>query len=316
MKPRQHAILELGRFLQSQDYRFTTVTPLTHERVLRRAEREPNLPSIFGWNRELPMSDFRHVAEWLQAADALEQTKNGFKSRIRFSTVEDQLFAHSAYPTQSGDCVFFGPDTYRFIRIVRQILDRRLCSQPLTIIDVGCGSGAGGIFASQHMVQNPRVILSDINLQALEFSEINAALNGLDDVIIVESDVLEEVEHTADVIISNPPYLVDPARRSYRHGGGEYGVDISLKIVEQALRHLNPGGVLILYTGTPVIDGLDVFFNSMRRRIDFSGYDCRYEEIDPDVFGEELEAPPYDRADRIAVVCAVIHAPQEQRYAA
>jgi hypothetical protein len=31
-----------------------------------------------------------------------------------------------------------------------------------------------------------------------------------------------------------------------------------------------------------------------------------YEEIDPDVFGEELEYSPYDRADRIAVVGVTI----------
>jgi hypothetical protein len=35
-----------------------------------------------------------------------------------------------------------------------------------------------------------------------------------------------------------------------------------------------------------------------------------YEEIDPDVFGEELEHPPYDRADRIAVVAVTIDWPQ------
>jgi hypothetical protein len=34
-----------------------------------------------------------------------------------------------------------------------------------------------------------------------------------------------------------------------------------------------------------------------------------YEEIDPDVFGEELEVAPYDRADRIAVVAATIERP-------
>jgi hypothetical protein len=33
-----------------------------------------------------------------------------------------------------------------------------------------------------------------------------------------------------------------------------------------------------------------------------------YEEIDPDVFGEELAYPPYDRADRIAVVAVTIEA--------
>jgi hypothetical protein len=37
---------------------------------------------------------------------------------------------------------------------------------------------------------------------------------------------------------------------------------------------------------------------------------CRatWSEIDPDVFGEELEASPYDRADRIAVIGLVVDA--------
>jgi hypothetical protein len=33
---------------------------------------------------------------------------------------------------------------------------------------------------------------------------------------------------------------------------------------------------------------------------------ARWTELDPDVFGEELAAPPYDRADRIAVVSLVV----------
>ena len=37
--------------------------------------------------------------------------------------------------------------------------------------------------------------------------------------------------------------------------------------------------------------------------------DFDYEEIDPDVFGEELEHPPYDRVDRIAVVGVTIDVP-------
>jgi hypothetical protein len=35
-----------------------------------------------------------------------------------------------------------------------------------------------------------------------------------------------------------------------------------------------------------------------------------YEEIDADVFGEELDQPPYDCADRIAVVSVVVDAPR------
>jgi hypothetical protein len=38
-----------------------------------------------------------------------------------------------------------------------------------------------------------------------------------------------------------------------------------------------------------------------------------YEELDPDVFGEELESAPYDQADRIAVVGITIEAADGDR---
>ena len=48
----------------------------------------------------------------------------------------------------------------------------------------------------------------------------------------------------------------------------------------------------------------------MQRRLadlaEASGCDLRYREIDPDVFGEELETPAYADVDRIALVAAVM----------
>ena len=43
-------------------------------------------------------------------------------------------------------------------------------------------------------------------------------------------DVLNGIDRPADIVIANPPYLVDAARRVYRHGGGEYGSALSVRI--------------------------------------------------------------------------------------
>jgi hypothetical protein len=57
---------------------------------------------------------------------------------------------------------------------------------------------------------------------------------------------------------------------------------------------------LLLYTGTAVVEGEDL----LRQRLAplLQGVRYEYFELDPDVFGEELENPPYTAVDRIAVV--------------
>jgi methylase of polypeptide subunit release factors len=185
-----------------------------------------------------------------------------------------------------------------------------MASASFTIIDIGCGSGAGGLHAAGLMGPGVRtdIILSDINPKALRYSLINARLNGIADVRTILSDVFDQINEGGDLIVSNPPYLVDRSARLYRHGGGELGFDLSIRIVEDSIDRLYPGGRLFLYTGTPVIDGIDTFLAAVRPRLDARNCKYTYEEIDPDVFGEELDSAPYDRADRIAVVALTVHA--------
>jgi hypothetical protein len=52
---------------------------------------------------------------------------------------------------------------------------------------------------------------------------------------------------------------------------------------------------------------------ALTARLGPRGCSFAYDEIDPDVFGEELENPPYDRADRIAAVAITIDAGNEER---
>ena len=297
------ALTALGRVLQSGNYRFTAVTPATHRRVLQRLQGPTTLQSIFGWNRPFERAAVAaHILNLLTEAEALDETGGLCRSNVRYATLGDLLFVHSRFPTTEKDAVFFGPDTYRFARLLRSSLAEMSSSRPLRIIDVCSGSGAGGIYAARLLGSPTELVLSDINHQALAFSAVNAALNDLPDIQTSFSDVLDGIEGEADLIIANPPYLVDEQQRLYRHGGGELGIELAVRIVRQSLPRLRPGGRLVLYAGTPIIGGVDPLFESLSPLVQLPGLQFVYEEIDPDVFGEELEGQAYARADRIATV--------------
>ncbi|MEA2904967.1 MAG: hypothetical protein QOI12_2354 [Alphaproteobacteria bacterium] len=314
LSPSDSALVELGRDLKNRGYRFTTVTPASHGRVNARPVTGPqSVTDIFGWSRAFAARDLSEAnLTRLAEAGTLELVGSAYRSSVRFSTLGDQLFAHSAFPTEQSDAVFFGPDTYRFARLIRQSLGtmKRRSREPFRILDMGAGSGAGGLHAAALAAgMRPTVTLADINQRALRFSRINAVLNEVQEVEIIESDLFANIEGRFDLIVANPPYLVDPLARLYRQGGGELGFELSVRIAEQGISHLAFGGRLVLYTGSAIIDGIDVFHQTLSSRLAGRGIRFAYEEIDPDVFGEELEHPPYDRADRIAVVGVTIDSP-------
>jgi release factor glutamine methyltransferase len=301
------ALLALGLHLKQQGYRFTTVSPATHAKVNARGRNgPPSLTAILGWNRpfaadEVAEIDLRRLAE----AGILERVGTSLRSTVRFSTLGQQLFVHSSFPTEQPNAVFFGPDTYRFARFIGSNLGMRRYER-LRILDVGAGSGAGGLHAAAAAHLRPVVTLSDINRRALQFCRINAAINSVPDVAIVESDLFDGVEGSFDLIIANPPYLVDPLARTYRHGGGPLGSELSLRIAANGISRLAPGGRLLLYTGSAIVNGSDLFHAALSSEIEGRGARLTYEELDPDVFGEELEHHPYDRVDRLAVVGVTI----------
>jgi methylase of polypeptide subunit release factors len=208
------------------------------------------------------------------------------------------LFVHSAYPTLEQDAVFFGPDSYRFARAIR-----KSCFTATRAVDVGCGSGVGGVILSHFGELTEPVVLSDINPKALALATVNAAVAGAD-AEIVQSDVLRDIDGTVDLVLANPPYLVDDASRAYRHGGEALGAALSTRIVKEALQRLDRdgGGSLLLYTGVAMVHGTDPFFGSISDDLRASGARYEYEELDPDVFASELSRPAYQDVDRIAVV--------------
>ena len=240
----------------------------------------------------------------------VQRDREMLRSTVRFSSLADDVYLHSGYPTLDSDAVFFGPDTYRFVRLAIETLKQRPQVPVSRIIDVCCGSGAGGLAVATQLgfKDGCSVILSDINPKALRFASVNAMLANLPDVQVVQADLFTGLP-SADVIIANPPYLVDASGRTYRHGGVNLGTNLAVRIAIEGVSRLKSRGCLILYTGAPILAGEDRLWAELSPKLQKLDRDYTYEELDPDVFGEELEQPAYAEVERIALVALVIQAP-------
>ncbi|MEO7641783.1 MAG: class I SAM-dependent methyltransferase, partial [Ramlibacter sp.] len=290
------------------------VTPATQARVNARTGNASaqDLRGVFGWSRPfVPSLLPAGTMALLREAGLLAAASDGrFISTVRFSSIGELLFAHSAYPTTQADAVFFGPDTMRFAALIQAQL--RECALPAAarILDVGCGAGPGGIVAARAAMSGaPHLVLADINFSALAHARANATLAGVARVEFAQGDLFAAVEGEFDLIVANPPYLNDAAQRAYRHGGGPWGGGLSERIVREGLPRLAAQGRLVLYTGAAMVEGTDPLLEALRPPLDALGWPWHYRELDPDVFGEELHEPAYAAAERIAAVALVVCRP-------
>lgn len=304
MEAAEAALLALLQALQAVSYAFVAPTPATHARVLVRADRRQarSIADVFGWSLPFGPGLLDPEIEALAARAGILAEVDGLRrSAVRVSSLHGRLFLHSAYPTDDSDAVFLGPDSYRFADLIaRELGDGPPAAR---IVDIGTGAGVGGIVAAGYC-PGAAVTMTDINPRALRLARINAAHVRVD-AEFVETDGLAGIAAGIDVVLANPPYIVDAAGRAYRDGGDMHGARLSLDMAIAAAERLAPGGRLILYTGSAIVDGRDPFRDALEPALALRGCALRYREIDPDVFGEELDGPAYADVDRIAVVAAI-----------
>lgn len=293
-------LLDLLRRLAAEGYRFVTPTPETHRRNLARrpGARSRDLRDVFGWNLPFDSAPGADLIDLLLQANAIEQTPDGERSAVRVASVGKRLFLHSSFPTEAEDSVFFGPDSYRFARFIARELSGAC---PRRIVDVGAGSGVGAIVAAG-VCPDAEIVMTDVNDRALELSRINAEAAGVRGAFL-HGDGVEPVDGDFDLALLNPPYIADDGERTYRDGGDLHGAKLAIDLSRAIVERLEPGGRLLLYTGSPIVSGRDRLQEELAR---IPGCDLDYAETDPDVFGEELEKPAYADVERIAVVNAVL----------
>lgn len=291
------ALLQLNQALLADGYAFITPTPATHARVNTGTGDARSIRDVFGWSRPFQAGILTPALFRLaEAAGVLEPCGAGWRSTVRFSSLGGHLYAHSAYPTSAADAVFFGPDTYRFASAIAALPDRPV----RRAVDIGCGAGPGAVMMADQFGA-AEIYAADINERALRYTRVNAAAARVA-VMALHSNLLASMDGEFDLIVANPPYLVDPAERAYRHGGGPLGAGLSLAILDAACDRLATGGTLLLYTGAAIVDGMDPFRAAAESRLVRTELNWSYREIDPDVFGEEVAVGAYATADRIAAV--------------
>jgi release factor glutamine methyltransferase len=132
------------------------------------------------------------------------------------------------------------------------LLDTILTPSQHKILDVGTGSGCLGITIK---LEHPelQVTLSDVSNAALTVATENAAALHAD-IDAIQSDLLESITETFDVIVANLPYvdptwetspelIHEPAPALYANDGG---LALIKRLIAQATHHLAPRGYLLL----------------------------------------------------------------------
>ncbi|MFT4259922.1 peptide chain release factor N(5)-glutamine methyltransferase [Microbacterium sp.] len=126
-------------------------------------------------------------------------------------------------------------------------------------VDLGTGSGAIAL-AMATEVPHARVFAAELSPDAFAWASRNVA--GVENLVLVNADLADafrELDGTASVVISNPPYvpdaavprdpevrLFDPALALY---GGEDGLDVVRVLSVRARELLRPGGLLVIEHG-------------------------------------------------------------------
>lgn len=127
-----------------------------------------------------------------------------------------------------------------------------------TALDLGTGCG---VIALHLRAVAARVVATDISQRALWFTELNAALNGIDGIETRLGSLFEPVAgERFDLIASNPPFVITPRAEGvpeyeYRDGGAA-GDALMAAVVSGLHEHLVPGGHARLLGNWETVDGI------------------------------------------------------------
>ncbi len=146
------------------------------------------------------------------------------------------------------------PETEELVELVL-----KMAPDAKSFLDVGTGSG---VIALTLALKKPeaRVVACDLSPQALALATENRARHGLESrVELISSDLLSSVQGTFDAIVANLPYIpaaeIPGLAREVLHDpvsaldGGEDGLRLVERLLDQHPTHLTPSGLIALEIG-------------------------------------------------------------------
>ena len=161
----------------------------------------------------------------------------------RFFFFHDRRYSTGPVPDRVYE---LGADSYALARLTPR-------KKGASGLDLCTGSGLHAVMAA---ADHERVVGVDLNPKALEFSRLNAHVNGLAERCeFVSGDLYEPVRgQTFDLITINPPFVSTPDESMEIHRtGGETGEEISRRAVAELPNYLRPGGTFAMVLTYPVM---------------------------------------------------------------
>ena len=235
-------------------------------------------------NRDFELSG-EQEADFLAA---IEKRKTGLP--VAYITGHKEFFALDFLVTP--DVLIPKPDTELLVELALAALEDKFRANPAsipTVCDMCTGSGCVGISINAELrMRNAELKMTfvDISEKALEVARKNAQrLLGMGEpsdqcpvphyelsimnCAFVQSNLFENIPHTFDLIVTNPPYVPHSESLELLKDGrsepllaldgdvdeyGEYdftsdGLSLIRRLVPQCYEHLNRNGVLIMETG-------------------------------------------------------------------
>ena len=154
----------------------------------------------------------------------------------------------------STDTLIPRPESEQMIECLKELFtaSKLNISNSLKLIDIGTGCGALGITAKLEF-PTLRVTLTDISLPALNIAKINSKKMSAD-VTLIQSDLLENYNHTPDIILANLPYVspdwsylkdidYEPALALYADNDGKELIE---KLLIQVSKKLKNNGFILI----------------------------------------------------------------------
>lgn len=196
-----------------------------------------------GMVKHMSKSMVEAFTEWVGPATTSLAWK---KARLIFSQPEGTRFAPEAQPVE-----YVIPDTsLRLLNYANVFSQHKMdigtrfllahfpdLSKAQSVVDLGCGNGALGVFAASRYPHLKLYFLDDSYL-ALKSAQASFCVNGLGEgAEFIPSDALCHFPETAvpvDAVLCNPPF----------HEGNKVHTDIALRMFQQASRILSPEGGL------------------------------------------------------------------------
>ena len=228
---------------------------LNREHYARRLSRRQRLlGELFLYNRCLPNEVVQsELPEYRDHLRASEDAPESLCCPLRLVPVLDMLCVADPIDCTDDAHVFLHNDSVQ----MALYLQRLPALRGKRVADVGTGSGILAVTARKQGAA--AVIAADINPRALQYAQATFCLNDCADIAVREGSI-EDVVGDAELIVSNPPYMMGRSALALG-GGGAQGLDTALRFARCALERRRHA---IFILELPAAGEHDVFIDALK----------------------------------------------------